>query len=90
MDKSMVTGLVIGVVVATTGGVIASYSLFKQDKPKAPESEALAIEETPAVAETPAFAEVLAVTAIKRTVQTPREVCEEVPVTKTETDAGSK
>ena len=82
MDKSMVVGLVIGTAVATAGGVIASYSLFKQDKPKAPDAEALAIEETPAIVEAPAFAEVLSVKPIKRTVQTPREVCEEVPVTK--------
>ncbi len=72
MNKSMVTGLVIGAVVATAGGVIASFSML--DKGVSEE-----VSELPAE---PEFAEVLAVNAIKRTVQTPREVCEDVPVTR--------
>ena len=68
MDKSMITGLVIGAVVATAGGGIAGYTALKSNEPSEPEQ--------------PAFAEVLNVEAIKRTVQTPREVCEDVPVTR--------
>ncbi len=68
MDRSMITGLVIGAVVATAGGVIAGYTALKSNEPSEPEQ--------------PAFAEVLNVEAIKRTVQTPREVCEDVPVTR--------
>jgi uncharacterized protein YcfJ len=65
MNKSMLTGLIIGAVVATAGGVIAGYSALTNKQ-----------------ADEPAFAEVLNVEAIKRTVQTPREVCEDVPVTR--------
>ena len=65
MNKSMLTGLVIGAVVATAGGVIAGYSTLSKKQ-----------------ADEPAFAEVLNVETIKRTVQTLREVCEDVPVTR--------
>ena len=36
MNKSTVTGIVIGVVVASAGGVIANYTLNKEDTPAAP------------------------------------------------------
>ena len=62
MDKSMINGLVIGVVVATAGGAIASYTLSGE---KAPE-----------------FAQVVNVDAVTETVTTPREVCEDVVVTR--------
>lgn len=65
MNKSMLTGLIIGAVVATAGGVIAGYSTLINKQP-----------------DEPAFAEVLHVEALKRTVTTPREVCEDVPVTR--------
>ncbi|MEN8180601.1 MAG: glycine zipper 2TM domain-containing protein [Pseudomonadota bacterium] len=68
MDKSMITGLVIGAIVATAGSVIAGYSVLSSNESNE--------------ADEPAFAEVLNVEAIKRTVQTPREVCEDVPVTR--------
>jgi len=58
----MVSGLVIGVVVATAGGSIAGYNMLSKKQP--------------------AYAEVLGVDEIKETVQTPREVCENVPVTR--------
>jgi uncharacterized protein YcfJ len=61
MDKSMLTGLVIGAVVATAGGSIAGYNLLSKKEP--------------------AYADVLGVDEIRETVQTPREVCEDVPVT---------
>ena len=68
MDKSMITGLVIGAVVATAGGVIAGLSLSSKDEPEKPE--------------VPAFAQVINVKEITRTIQTPREVCEDIPVTR--------
>jgi uncharacterized protein YcfJ len=66
MNKSMLTGLAIGAAVATAGGVIATN--YSSWGKKQPEE--------------PEFAQVLNVEAIKRTVQTPREVCEDVPVTR--------
>jgi uncharacterized protein YcfJ len=66
MDKSMITGLVIGAVVATTGGAIASYKMFG-DK---------------AAEKGPEYAEVINVEEISETVNTPREVCEDVAVSK--------
>jgi uncharacterized protein YcfJ len=62
MDKSMINGLVIGAVVATAGGAIASYTMLR-DKP-------------------PEYAMVVSVEEVKETVSTPREVCEDVAVTK--------
>lgn len=62
MDKSMLSGIAIGVAVATTGGAVAGYSLLGKKEP--------------------AYAEVLNVAEITQTVQTPREVCEDVPVTR--------
>jgi len=80
MNKSMLTGLVIGAVVATAGGVIATnYSSWTHKQAEEPEAQT---EEPQAKAEEPAFAQVLQVQALKRTVQTPREVCEDVPVTR--------
>jgi uncharacterized protein YcfJ len=66
MNKSMITGLVIGAVVATAGGAIASYKLFG-DK---------------AAEKGPEYAEVINVEEIRKTVNTPREVCEDVAVTR--------
>ena len=62
MVKSMITGVVIGVVIATAGGSIAGYNMLSKKGP--------------------AYAEVLGVDEIKETVQTPREVCENVPVSR--------
>ena len=62
MDKSILTGVVIGVVTATAGGAIAGYNVLSKNEP--------------------AYAEVLGVDEIKETVQIPREVCENVPVTR--------
>jgi uncharacterized protein YcfJ len=62
MDKSMVTGIVVGLVAATTGGAIAGFKMLANNEP--------------------AYAEVLNVEEITTTVQTPREICEDVPVTR--------
>ena len=62
MDKSTIKGLVIGAVVATAGGAIASYTLYGD---KAPD-----------------YAQVVNVEEITETVNTPREVCEDVVVTR--------
>ena len=62
MDRSMLSGLVIGVVVATAGGAIASYTMLKD---KAPD-----------------YAEVVNVEELTETINTPREVCEDVAVTR--------
>lgn len=64
MDSSMMKGLVVGAVVATAGGAIASYTMLG-DKQKGPE-----------------YAMVTNVAEIKETVKTPREVCEDVAVTR--------
>jgi uncharacterized protein YcfJ len=62
MDKSMITGLVIGVVAATAGASIAGFNVLGKKQP--------------------AYADVLGVEEITETVTTPREVCEDVPVTR--------
>jgi uncharacterized protein YcfJ len=62
MDKSMLTGLVVGAVVATAGGVIAGFNLLGDKEPE--------------------YAEVINVVEATEDVQTPREVCEDVPVTR--------
>jgi len=62
MDKSMIIGLVIGVVVATAGASIAGFSVLGKKQP--------------------AYAEVLGVKEVTETVETPRQVCEDVPVTR--------
>ena len=61
MDKSMLNGLVIGLVVATAGGAIASYTMLSDN--------------------TPDYAQVVNVEEVRETVNTPREVCEDVAVT---------
>ena len=62
MNKSVLTGIVIGVVVATAGGALAGYNFFAN--------------------KSPTHADVLDVKELTKTVQTPREVCEDVPVTR--------
>ena len=62
MDKSTINGIVIGVVIATAGGAIASYTMMSN---KAPD-----------------YAQVVNVEELTETINTPREVCEDVPVTR--------
>jgi len=61
MNKSMVTGILIGSSLAVAAGGIASYQLLPQE---------------------PQFAEVLKVTPATERIETPREVCEDVAVTR--------
>ena len=87
MNKSLLSGLVIGAVVATAGGVIATnYSTWTQKQPSEPEAQTEELqvqpEEPQVQPEVPQFARVLHVETLRRTVQTPREVCEDVPVTR--------
>jgi len=62
MNKSMLTGLVVGAVVATAGGVIAGLNMIGDDEPQ--------------------YAEVVNVVEATQTIQTPREVCADVAVTR--------
>lgn len=62
MDKSMVTGMVIGVAVATAAGAIAGFNLLADKKPE--------------------YAEVTNVSEIRKSYEVPREVCQDVAVTK--------
>lgn len=63
MNKSMLSGIVIGAVVATAGGAIAGYTAMSS--PKAP-----------------THAEVINVKEITQEQRTPREVCQDVVVTR--------
>lgn len=64
MNKSMLTGAVLGVAVATAGGVIAGYSYMGGDLGS------------------PRDAEVLKVTEVRETISNPRQVCQDVQVTR--------
>ncbi|MBL4833250.1 MAG: glycine zipper 2TM domain-containing protein [Pseudomonas sp.] len=62
MNKSMLTGIVLGGVIATAGGAFAGYTVLA-DK-------------------TPTHADVTKVTAVTETIKTPRQVCQDVAVTR--------
>mgnify|MGYP006973817689 CR=1 FL=1 len=61
MNKSMLTGVVLGSSLAVAGAGIGAYQMFPNE---------------------PEFAEVLAVNAVTERVETPREVCKDVTVTR--------
>lgn len=61
MNKSMLTGVVLGSSLAVAGAGIGAYQMFPKE---------------------PTFAEVLAVNAVTERVETPREVCKDVTVTR--------
>lgn len=63
MNKSLVTGLVIGAAVVTAGAAVANLDVFDRS---------------------PKFADVLNVDAVKKTIRTPREVCNDHVVTHTQ------
>ncbi|MEM8561408.1 MAG: glycine zipper 2TM domain-containing protein [Pseudomonadota bacterium] len=60
MSKSMVTGVVLGVAVATAAGSIAGYRMLSGDE----------------------YAQVISVTPITERVETPKEECQDVAVTR--------
>ena len=62
MNKSLVTGLIAGAVVATAGGAIAGYKLMNDG---------------------PDYAQVTQVEPVMKTIKTPRENCQDVPLTQT-------
>jgi uncharacterized protein YcfJ len=62
MNKSMLTGVVLGAIVATAGGAFAGYSVLAN--------------------KAPTHADVTNVNAITETIKTPREVCQDVAVTR--------
>lgn len=62
MDSSTMKGVVVGAVIATAGGAIASYTMLGDKGAE--------------------YARVISVEEIKETVNTPREECEDVVVTK--------
>lgn len=62
MNRSMVAGIAIGVIVASAGGAIAGYSILNEEEPT--------------------HAEVVDVREVRETVETPREVCQPVQVTR--------
>ena len=70
MNKSLVTGVVVGVAAATAIGVAANYAHW----PTGPES-------APTVTVEPAYAEVLKTEPIYKATKTPRQVCKEETVT---------
>ncbi|QIB66455.1 glycine zipper 2TM domain-containing protein [Kineobactrum salinum] len=61
MNKSMLSGIVLGVAIAAAGGVVASYNWLDVSGD---------------------HAQVLEVSEVRETVQTPREVCQNVQVTR--------
>lgn len=82
MDKSMLKGLVIGVVVAIAG-TVAAYSIMN----KQPTAEQIAVMTTPTPTATPTatptpevFADVISVKEVTETIKTPREECKQVAV----------
>jgi len=62
MNKSMLSGIIVGAVVATAGGVIAGLGLLGEKEPE--------------------YAMVVNVVEATETIETPREVCEDVAVTR--------
>jgi uncharacterized protein YcfJ len=88
MNKSMVTGIVIGAAVVTAGAAVANFTVFDREAEVTPEGVAAVVtpplvEATPEVIEEerPTFAEVLDVDAVTKTTRKPRQVCNDHVVT---------
>lgn len=94
MNRSLVTGLVIGAAVVTAGATVANFA--RSDRTAEANAEAPAppvvAQENPVVApenveavvdNTPKFAEVLHVDTVTKTTRKPRQVCEDRVVTHT-------
>ena len=96
MNKSLVTGLVIGAAIVTAGAAVANLDIFRRtvQPGEAPVGEVPAIETAAAtddvtivapevVDESPKFAKVLNVDTVTKTSRTPRQVCNDYVVTHT-------
>lgn len=89
MNRSLVTGLVIGAAVVTAGATVANFARSDRTTeanaqapaPLAP--EIVAPENVEVVDNTPKFAEVLDVDIVKKTTRKPRQVCNDRVVTHT-------
>ena len=87
MNRSLVTGLVIGAAVVTAGAAVANFA--KSDRTTEAAVEAPAPPEVvpeivePVVDDTPKFADVLNVDTVTKTTRKPRQVCEDRIVTHT-------
>lgn len=88
MNKSLVTGLVLGAAVVTAGAAVANFAFDRGPEAAAPEVPAAAtvIPEPvvePVVDNTPKFADVLNVDTVTKTTRKPRQVCKDHVVTHT-------
>src|SRR5688572_6983338 len=87
MNKSLVTGLVIGAAVVTAGAAVANFAFDRP--PEAPSAEIPVAAEVipevvePVVDDTPKFADVLNVDTVTKTTRKPRQVCKDHVVTHT-------
>lgn len=88
MNKSLVTGVVIGAAVVTAGAAVANFAFDRKADPRVANIEtsapfAVVPEPVEPVVETPKFADVLDVDAITKTTRKPRQVCKDRVVTHT-------
>lgn len=89
MNKSLVTGVVIGAAVVSAGAAVANFAFDrKPDAALETPAAAIVVPEAepvvePVVEETPKFATVLDVDTVKKTTRKPREVCKDHVVTHT-------
>ena len=75
MNKSMMTGALLGAAIATAGGTLAGYNYLKKE-PEIASPEVV----VPAVVQ-PQFAQVTGVTPVQETQSTPRQSCKDVTIT---------
>jgi uncharacterized protein YcfJ len=86
MNKSLVTGVVIGVAVVTAGAAVANFAFDRRTEAnvEAPAPVAVVPENVEAIVDnTPKFAEVLNVDTVTKTTRKPRQVCKDHVVTHT-------
>lgn len=89
MNRSLVTGLVIGAAVVTAGAAVANFAFDgpRQEAPlvQAPAAPAVVPEPVvePVIDTTPKFAQVLNVDTVTKTTRKPRQVCKDRIVTHT-------
>lgn len=84
MNKSLVTGLVIGAAVVSAGAAVANFAFDRRTADvDAPPPAAVVPEVVEPVDDTPKFAEVLNVDTVTKTTRKPRQVCKDHVVTHT-------